>query len=110
MGQNYFFGCISFNLKVIWPNLVRSEILDLGTLDLETAVPPLPSFRYFSPPLHPASDMSVPPQWGPSWFSYNCLVPNVVMVISFQKVWLGKMPKNPEEGGGHNVKYGGIRA
>ena len=38
MGQNYFFGCISFNLKVIWPNLVRSEILDLGTLDLETAV------------------------------------------------------------------------
>ena len=40
MGQNYFFGCISFNLKVIWPNLVRSEILDLGTLDLETAVPP----------------------------------------------------------------------
>ena len=40
MGQNYFFGCISFNLKVIWPNLVRSEILDLGTLDLETAVKP----------------------------------------------------------------------
>ena len=38
MGQNYFFGCISFNSKVIWPNLVRSEILDLGTLDLETAV------------------------------------------------------------------------
>ena len=40
MGQNYFFGCISFNSKVIWPNLVRSEILDLGTLDLETAVSP----------------------------------------------------------------------
>ena len=38
MGQNYFFGCISFNSKVIWPNLVRSEILNLGTLDLETAV------------------------------------------------------------------------
>jgi len=35
----------SFNLKVIWPNLVRSEILDLGTLDLETAVPMVALYR-----------------------------------------------------------------